>query len=120
MPQFGTENLHSEKTGVFHVRLINWTIKKWNKNGPPQGGDYYNPSSVYAFLGDKKKAYHYLDEFSKRRIFALSWVIFLKHDPMFNGIRREQRFQKILKNVEAKYQAEHERVRKWLLAQGML
>jgi molybdopterin converting factor small subunit len=35
-------------------------------------------------------------------------------------IRYEPEFQQILKDVEAKYQAEHERVRKWLEEQGML
>ena len=33
---------------------------------------------------------------------------------MFAGIRNEERFRKILQNEESKYQAEHERVRKWL------
>jgi hypothetical protein len=39
---------------------------------------------------------------------------------MFDSIRSEERFQKILQNMESKYQAEHERVRKWLEEQGML
>jgi len=50
----------------------------------------------------------------------LWWVSLAKHDPLFNSIRNEERFQKILQNMEAKYQAEHERVRKWLVEQGML
>ena len=37
-----------------------------------------------------------------------------KSDPLFEKIRHEERFQQIVKNVEAKYQAEHERVRQWL------
>jgi hypothetical protein len=44
----------------------------------------------------------------------------MKNDPLFNSIRNEPEFQQIVKNVEAKYQAEHERVRKWLQGQGML
>jgi len=39
---------------------------------------------------------------------------------LFSPIRREPRFQKILKEVEAKYQAEHERVRKWLVSRSEL
>lgn len=42
----------------------------------------------------------------------------IKHDPLFDSIRDEDRFQKISQNVEAKYQAEHERVRKWLEEQN--
>jgi hypothetical protein len=37
-----------------------------------------------------------------------------KVDPMFNSIREEEQFQKFLQNMEAKYQAEHEKVRLWL------
>jgi hypothetical protein len=37
---------------------------------------------------------------------------------MFDRIRNESDFQKIVKGMEAKYQAENERVRKWLEEQG--
>jgi hypothetical protein len=37
---------------------------------------------------------------------------------MFNGIRNDPEFRKILTDEEAKYQALHERVRKWLAEQG--
>jgi hypothetical protein len=47
-------------------------------------------------------------------------VTFAKHDLLFDNIRNEDRFQKILQSMEEKYQAEHERVRKWLAEQGML
>ena len=41
-----------------------------------------------------------------------------KDDPLFNSIRNEPEFQQIVKDIEAKYQAEHERVRKWLEGAG--
>jgi hypothetical protein len=44
----------------------------------------------------------------------------IKTDPIFNNIRNEPEFQQIVKDIEAKYQAEHERVRKWMEEQGML
>ena len=44
----------------------------------------------------------------------------IKNDPLFNSIRNEPEFQQIVRDVEAKYQAEHERVRKWLEEQGKL
>jgi len=43
-----------------------------------------------------------------------------KINPLFESIRNEPEFQQIVRDVEAKYQAEHERVRKWLEEQGML
>jgi hypothetical protein len=80
----------------------------------------YDLAATYAFLGNKVKAYQYLDEFNKNKNYPLWWVILAKHDPLFNSIRNEDRFQKILQNMEAKQQAEHERVKKWLEEQGML
>ena len=38
----------------------------------------------------------------------------LKNDPLFDNIRDEAEFQQIVNDVEAKYQAEHERIRVWL------
>jgi TolB-like protein len=81
---------------------------------------YYDIAGTYAFLGDKVKAYQFLDEFNKRSFYGLWWISLAKHDPLFASIRNEERFQKILQNMEAKYQAEHERVRKWLEDNNML
>ena len=81
---------------------------------------YYDQAAVYAVLGEKRKAYENLVELNKKQSFALWWVPFFKHDPLFTSIRQEPRFQQILKDVEAKYQAEHARVRKWLEDQKML
>jgi tetratricopeptide (TPR) repeat protein len=81
---------------------------------------YYDIAATYAFLGDKVKAYKYLDEFNTMNFYPLWWIILAKHDLLFASIRNEERFQKILQNMEAKYLAEHERVRKWLEVQGML
>ena len=44
----------------------------------------------------------------------------IKNDPMFDSIRDEPEFQQIVRDVEAKYQAEHERVGKWLEENDML
>ncbi len=83
-------------------------------------GAHYDLADVYAFFGDKVKAYQYLDEVNKKHTFPLWWIILVKRDPLLDSIREEERFQNILQNMEAKYQAEHERVRKWLEEQAML
>jgi hypothetical protein len=61
----------------------------------------------------------YLDEFNTMDSYPKWWLVYVKYDPLFDIIRNEERFQKILRNMEAKYQAEHERVRKWLREQEM-
>lgn len=81
---------------------------------------YYDLAITYAFLGNKEKAYQYLDELNKGNTCQIRWIIYLKYDPPLESIRSEERFQKILEDYEAKYLVEHERVRKWLEEQGML
>ena len=99
------------------IGLESIKLGRWNSI---QKGAHFDLAEVYAFLGDKEKAYYYLDEVNKNHSFPFWWVTLFKYHPLFNSIRQEPRFQKILKDVEEKYQAEHERLGKWLIAQGML
>jgi TolB-like protein/Tfp pilus assembly protein PilF len=80
----------------------------------------YDLAATYAFLGYKEKAYQNLSELSKLNFFPKWWITLIKYDPLFDSIKSEERFKRIIQNMEAKYQAEHERVRKWLEEQGML
>ena len=73
-----------------------------------------------AFNGDKDKAIEHLRTFSQKKLITFWWLFYLKNDPLFDSIRNDPEFQQIVRDVESKYQAEHERVRKWLEDQGML
>jgi len=44
----------------------------------------------------------------------------MNNDSLFDSIRDEPEFKQIVRDVETKYQAEHERVRKWLEENDML
>ena len=81
---------------------------------------YYDLAGVYAFRGEKDKAYKNLRIFNQIQRTNLAAPMLMKTDPLFNSIRNEKEFQQIAKDIEVKYQAEHERVRKWLEEQGML
>jgi TolB-like protein len=82
-----------------------WAQKKYS---------YYDLAGVYAFNGEKEKALDNLRILNQieRAPFWLDALI--KRDHLFDNIRDEPEFQQIVTDVEAKYQAEHERVRKWL------
>jgi len=84
------------------------------------GNAQYDLASTYAFLGEKTKAYKYLEEFVSMYFPKLWQISYAKHNPFMKSISNEERYKKSLQNMEAKYQAEHERVRKWLEEQGML
>jgi tetratricopeptide (TPR) repeat protein len=101
------------------IRYCESTIKL-KRAYPYYGGSYYDLAATYAFLGDKAKAYKYIDEFDKMKTNEAFWVTMIKHDPLFDRIRGEDHFKKIEQGVESRCEAEHERVRKWLEEQRML
>ena len=80
----------------------------------------YDLAGVYAFLGDREKAYGNLRIFNQRDKMPLWMNSLIKYDPLFDNIRAEPEFQQIVRDVEIKYQAEHERVRQWLEKNDML
>jgi len=81
---------------------------------------YYDLAGVYAFRGEKDKAYENLRYFNQRKRMPIWMARLIKNDPLFDSIKDDHEFQNIIKEVETKYQAEHERVRKWLEEQKML
>ncbi len=86
---------------------------------------FYDLAGVYAFLGDKKKAYGSLrmrNDYQEKQnlspgLFGLSLI---RHDPLFESIRNDTEFQQMLLDYLTRYQADHERVRKWLEENNML
>jgi TolB-like protein/AraC-like DNA-binding protein/Tfp pilus assembly protein PilF len=80
----------------------------------------YDIAALYAFLGEKEKAYENLRIVNKIHICPLWLFSRIRSDPFFNSIRNEPEFQKIVNDLEAKYRAEHERVRKWMAEKGAL
>ena len=81
---------------------------------------YYDLARIFAFKGEKDKAYKNLKIFNQRNVMFTRFVTGLIDDPFFNSIRDEPEFQQIVKEVEAKHQAEHERVRQWLEENDLL
>jgi tetratricopeptide (TPR) repeat protein len=71
-------------------------------------------AAIYAFLGDKDKAYENLRLINQRQRMPLYIIKEFGYNPLFDNIRDEPEFQQIVKDLETKYQAEHERVRQWL------
>jgi len=80
----------------------------------------YDLAAVYAVLGENEKAYENLKVFARAPVCPFQMLFLIKRDLLFESIRNKPEFQQIITDLEAKYQAEHERVRKWLEVQGML
>jgi len=71
-------------------------------------------------MGNKIKAYENLKRLNQRPRINLWIVRYIKNDPLFDSIRNEPEFQQIVRKMEAKLQAEHKRVREWLVEQRLL
>ncbi len=81
---------------------------------------YYDLASTYAITGETEKALENLRIWVTRPIIDIMILVYLRNDDHFNPIKDHPEFQEILNEAEAKYQAEHERVRKWLEENDML
>jgi TolB-like protein/AraC-like DNA-binding protein/Tfp pilus assembly protein PilF len=91
-----------------------------NRQGGQMKFAQYDLACIYSVRGDKAKALQYLNEYSNRNYTRPIELSLTKNDPMFANIRNEERFKDLVRKMETKYQAEHERVRKWLEEQKML
>jgi TolB-like protein/Tfp pilus assembly protein PilF len=74
----------------------------------------YDLAGIYAFKGDKEKAYKYLNLYNQNRNCYTYMVTLIKNDPFFESIRDEPEFQEIVQNMESKYNKVHEEVGKWI------
>jgi tetratricopeptide (TPR) repeat protein len=92
------------------------------KLGRPYGISfaYYDLALIYASMGDKIKAIEILNIFKQREGMCSWFANALQNEPAFRNYRNDPDFQKIFMEIDAKYQTEHEKVKKWLEEQGML
>jgi len=113
MNGFYTEaDYYFDKTIEYYDDLINVGRKMFSTN--------YDLAGIYAFRGEKEKAYENLRIFNQLERIPFWWISLFKIDPLFDSIRDEPEFQQIVRDVEAKYQEEQDRVRKWLEENDML
>jgi hypothetical protein len=59
--------------------------------------DRYFVAQIYAALGEKDKAFEFLDRGYRERDYLLS---FLKVDPKFDSLRSDPRYQDILRRIK--------------------
>jgi TolB-like protein/Tfp pilus assembly protein PilF len=101
-------------------RICETTIKQGRMYSVIDRAAYYDLAGVYAFLGEKGKAYENLRMFAGMTICSHDLIYLINKDELFDSIRNEPEFKNIVNDLEVKYQTEHERVRKWLEETGQL
>jgi len=113
---------YKEEAEYYFNEEINYCSKmiELGRGGWAPAFSHYTLASVYAFRGEKDKAYENLRIFNQRQMMPFWIPISIKDFPLFDSIRDEPEFQQIARDLEAKFQAEHERVGKWLEENDML
>jgi TolB-like protein/Tfp pilus assembly protein PilF len=116
------KNGFKDEARLYFEKHVNYLTRADELGRATQGSfeNAYDIAGVYAFLGEKEKAYEKLRFASRSQIENLYFSTYVKNDATFESYRNDPVFQQYVRDVEAKYQAEHERVRKWLEAQGKL
>jgi len=114
------KNGYKEKANYFFDETIknNNRIISLGREYAAKSTVYYDLGAVYAFRGERDKAYENLRVCFQSQPISFEIVNLLKNDPLFDNIREEPEFQQIVRDYESKYQAEHERMRKWMEEQG--
>ncbi len=79
---------------------------------------HFSLACIYSTLNQKDKAIEYLVQLKKRNYIDVWLVTRLKYSPMLDNIRNEPEFDEVLKDVETKYQKEHEKVGELLREYG--
>ena len=76
-------------------------------------------AKIYAALNNKQQSIHYLKLMKEATSTPKEFICDLKNDPMFDNVRNEPEFQKITRELEIKYNEEHERIKKLLIKHGL-
>jgi len=113
------QNGYKEEAKYYFDEQIKYSEQIIKRGEPGAENQHIQLASVYAFRGEKDKAYEHLRIFNQQEWMNI-YVMQIRYSPFFESIRDEPEFQQIVSELEAKYQAEHERVRKWLEEQGDL
>ena len=113
---------HEKAQALFEQRINELEGYIASPSLPTSAGDFHmRLAPLYAFTGDKEKAYRVLDELIRQHnTYPSEWIVSMKHNPMLDNLREEERFRRILQIMEDRYQSEHRRVEKWLKKTGRL
>jgi tetratricopeptide (TPR) repeat protein len=111
-----------EKADYYLNEQIRWCEESIRLDRPYAGfyGAHYDLAAVLAFKGDSERALELLDEVNTNKIITKWWITQFKYDPLLDPIRDDPRFQKILDDILAKYQKEHDRVSQWMQSEGLI
>ena len=111
------------KKADYHLKSIEQKLLKdieSNRFNEQLFHSYFYLAIVYSVMGEKRKALDNLKMLKNRKTDYLFLINYLNYYPFFDFIRNEPEFIEVVKDVEAKYQAGHDRTGKLLKEKGLL
>lgn len=82
--------------------------------------DHYSLAYIYSLTGNTEKGLEYLGMLRKAEFINAGIIHDLNYSAAFNTLRENKEFKALSKNLEKKYQKEHEKIRALLLAEGLI
>jgi hypothetical protein len=73
----------------------------------------YDLAGLYAFLGQKEKAWQYLRAFDEEGVWGFGSPYFIQVDPLFENLRNDPKFKQMLQRVFAEKAKLQEQIRQW-------
>jgi len=78
-------------------------------------------AAYYSYMGDPSTAMQHMNLFAQQEHYPYWYILFLgMDDPLFENIADLPEFQKILKEIEAKFWRYHKQIRETLKEKGLL
>jgi TolB-like protein/AraC-like DNA-binding protein/Tfp pilus assembly protein PilF len=114
------QNGRKEKADFHFEGTIKEMLKIIELNEPSVTGAYLVLAKIYSARDEKAKALEYLKKVNESMGSVILRTQDSKNCAMFDNIRQEPEFIEFLKNTEARYQEEHNKVEKLLRAEGIL
>lgn len=81
---------------AFRRSGINGYLEERFPGKPPSSEAYYLYAMKHAYVGDREKALDYLEKATEARMFLSA---FMKAEPVFEGLRSEPRYQRLLRKM---------------------
>ena len=105
---------NEEATYYFDLQIKN-TLKDLDLKRPFHQFRVIDLAEVYAFNGEKEKAYEYLQFILDQPVCIPYWLYdIVKNDPQFDKLRNESQFKLLEKRYRDRYETEHEKVEVWI------
>lgn len=93
--------------------------RTWAENDPSIYSNF-SLAFYYSYKGDTDKAIDYLEAFTQHDNFHYWTILFTPIDPLMDNLKQHPQYNKVFREIEDKFNANHKRIEKSLQEKGLL